>query len=173
MIIGFLFLPGQKENFIDQDPAPAPKAGSEKPAASAAPLANVNADDEDAEQRVPASLEECHFVVFVNQKELPVPVELMAREAFRELASRGLTDVPPLQHCGIYFHRTTQQWHARYGHSGEKNSAPTYNQNLRSEKKAIVMTFLGMWRWYAHETKASSDLKQVAVLEKELAGIPF
>eukprot|EP00438_Fugacium_kawagutii_P030172 Skav221646 [mRNA] locus=scaffold1174:172793:177119:+ [translate_table: standard] len=146
----------------------------DQPAASAAQWANIIADDEDAAQTVPASLEECHFVVYVKEKkESPVPVELMAREAFSELASRGLTDVPPLQHCGIYFHRTTQQWHARYGHSGEKNSAPTYNENLRSEKKAIVMAFLGMWRWYANETNASADSKQVALLEKELASIPF
>ena len=119
------------------------------------------------------------MVLIPHQKEdkdkVIVPDDVKSREAYKELESKGLLEVPPLQHCGLYFHRTTKQWHAKYGIQGEFNSAPTYNSSLRSEKKAMLLALRNMWKWYSGYTKKSPDAKMLAMIELELesANTPF
>lgn len=167
--------PGEAEKFDEHDPAPVPEAGKEKPAKSVVPCSNIEADDEDEMLQVPQPESECSFMVFVGSdtKKPEPPGDFREREAFKKLESKGLTDVPPAPYCGIYFHRVTKQWHTRYGESGEKHSAPTYHEGLRSEGKAILIALLGMWKWFAVHTKNKTDAKYVAILQKELDETPF
>ena len=185
-------LSGQMDaNDAGCDPAPAKAAGSRK---EPKVLKGKNVpvlledDDDDDEQgedhgngpKIDASDD---FITFLTPADAVdgknskigkiVPGEFRQRPAFIELEQLGLTEVPNVQGCGIFLHKVTSQWHSRYGHYSQINTAPTWNDHLRSERKALLMALLAMWRWYANETKSSEHLAHVAKLESALDKTSF
>ena len=67
------------------------------------------------------------------------------REVYQDLASKGLADIPNVEHCGLSCHTQSKQWHARWGVT---NFAPMWGDTLRSEQKALVMCIMKLWSWY-------------------------
>lgn len=177
--------PGQAALHDDLDPAPAPQAGSVKVPKVHWEGKEVLQDDDnedgdhpDGEGGIP-NLSECVYRVYKEQdgKEVkqPAPSQFREREAFRALEDKGLTDTIPVPGAGLFYHRNSQQWHARFGWMAERNAAPTYNATLRSETKALLIALHAMWSWWCENSSTASgaDKKCLALLKKELDDTPF
>ena len=138
----------------------------------------MDAQEHDADEDQPAeenqNMEvEPNFIVcleFAEGKVTRPPTEFRQRPAYVELESLGLTKMVPLKNCGVYYHKSTSQWHTKYGDS---NSAPKWGPDLRSEKRALLMALISLWKWYAGITNASEDSQYVTRLQEELHATPF
>lgn len=166
---------GQILDFAPADPAP---ADGDKQKTMAEPLdgeheeAEPNAEGDSGETAVP-HISECVFVVFHAKpkagspsKQPAYPSEFKSREAYVELYNQGFTEIPPAPSCGLFYHKSSAQWHSRFGHDGEMNRAPTWGL-LRSEKKAILLAMEAMWAWYV----ANGPNSTKGLDEKYLKGI--
>ena len=124
------------------DPAPAPEAGSKK----VAPQRGVPESVDESQEHRP-DLDQCSFVVFHFEKNQSgeAPQEFRSRPAYLALAEEDATDVVPVAGCGLYYHNSTKQWHAIFGNNSERHCGPSWNENLRSERKAILMALVAMW----------------------------
>eukprot|EP00438_Fugacium_kawagutii_P012488 Skav200170 [mRNA] locus=scaffold1159:41719:42270:+ [translate_table: standard] len=173
--------PGQQPQ--KHDPAPVPGAGSDKqPIVAASVDANEVAYEGDGfhefhEKELP-NPEECSFVVAVAKEHAvhstDVPSHFHERDAYKKLATEGLVELPPVAGVGLYYHQSSSQWHAKYGHNGEINSAPKWSLFLRSERKAILLCQVNMWTWYCtHVSSEKKDAKYLMVLSKKLAETHF
>ncbi|CAK8985840.1 unnamed protein product [Durusdinium trenchii] len=158
----------------EPDPAPAPKAGCDKeptlPGERYRPEPNHS-----AEPGIPP-LEECSFMVCHDDgKSSPAeePAEFRSRPSYVLLRDEGLTELPPVKGAGIYYHNSTSQWHAIFGCASEKHRAPTHGENIRSERKAILLALIAMWEWYCTTTENKTHHKYLAVLSKALSETPF
>ena len=158
-----------------KDPAPAPAAGSDKPVKPILRGSAAVEFDSDDDLLAPPSMSECVFRVFHSDKNAhsEPPSEFREREAYKILEAEGLTDTPPSAGCGLFYHKSTQQWHARFGLHGEINCAPSWNATLRSERKAVLLALHAMWKWWSALSKNKPDGKYVAVLEKALRDTAF
>lgn len=121
---------------------------------------------------------ECDFLVFnadtaEGKQQSQLPSKFRDRKAFRELEQEGLTGIPQIQSCGIFFHRSTSQWHSRYGFHAEINSAPKWSESLRSERRALLIALVSMWEWYAEATKKDTDRLYLAKLKAKLQATSF
>ena len=150
------------------DPAPAPEAGSKK----VAPQRGV---PEIVDQEPRPDLDHCSFVVFHVGKNQSgeAPQEFRSRPAYLELSEEDATDVVPLAGCGLYYHNSTKQWHAIFGNNSERHYGPSWNENLRSERKAILMALVAMWTWFCDTTQHVPHRKYLAFLSKKLEETPF
>ena len=161
----------------DKDPAPAPEAGSHKHPEPVVSLCKVHhsGPDEFASGSLPAE-SECFFMAFKSATDdvrPKVPSQFREREAYKALELEGLTDLPPVLGCGLYYHQSSQQWHSVYGPNSQYNTAPTWNTELRSEEKAILIAMCAMWRWYCQTSKRPPDQKYLIVLERKLESVKF
>lgn len=167
----FKFAPPGQELIQVEDPAPEPEAGKDAPNKHLKATKHMQTTEmewEPSDLPVPPPESECDFCSFVPDKEVASepPQEFRSRAVFKELEAAGLTKIPT--GCGIFLHRSTWQWHARYGHSQEMNKAPTWNETLRSEKKALLIALHAMWSWFADDTKSANHAEYVAQLQKAL-----
>ena len=175
--------------YDSKDPAPAPAAGSDKvpdlvfqgrKVAQHVIRKNNDDDNEQDEKQTEdqTGSDEWIFRVFTenpgkSNEKIPAPEEFRMRPVYKELEEQGLTEIVPTPGSGLFYHKRTNQWHTRFGWEAEKNSAPSWNSTLRSEKRAILMALLAMWEWYAECTKDKTDEKYVRILDKALAETPF
>ena len=152
------------------DPAPAPEAGSKK----VAPQRGVPESVDESQEHRP-DLDQCSFVVFHFEKNQSgeAPQEFRSRPAYLALAEEDATDVVPLAGCGLYYHNSTKQWHAIFGNNSERHCGPSWNENLRSERKAILMALVAMWTWFCTTTQHVPHRKYLQFLSKKLEETPF
>eukprot|EP00438_Fugacium_kawagutii_P018218 Skav218333 [mRNA] locus=scaffold755:304425:305316:- [translate_table: standard] len=170
------------------DPAPAPAAGSRKPVKVAKTSHALELKDDEEEDGDDADFEGAatedanQFISFLETgvgtassaaKSIEFPAEFRLRPVFVALEQEGLTKVPPLKGCGVFLHRASSQWHCRYGHASELNCAPSWNESLRSERKALLIALTKMWKWYSLESKRQQDRDHLAKLEDALKETSF
>ena len=171
------------------DPAPARAAGSEKdPKEIPMPKGwkQGESDGENDSKEAPAE-SECVFLSYhcrakgtssgsggeVTETKDYVPSQFKTRDVFVALESEGLTKIPPVSGCGIFFHSSTSQWHSKFGDGGKRNCAPKWSPSLRSEQKALLIALLQMWKWYVTLIENESNLEHVARLQAKLDETPF
>lgn len=156
------------------DPAPEPKAGSDKPP-SFADFAGHQIENnvEDDDEIVAPDASDCVFMVYRQEKVVEPPVEFRPRPAFVELQQQGLTDLPPGGKCALYYHRSTSQWHGVFGAEGERNRAPTWSPSLRSEQKALLLCLIAIWTWFCGTNNDACHRKYLAVLQQKPDQTPF
>ena len=79
----------------------------------------------------------------------------------------------PLLDADSYYHNSTKQWHAIFGNNSERHCGPSWNENLRSERKAILMALVAMWTWFCTTTQHVPHRKYLQFLSKKLEETPF
>lgn len=108
---------------------------------------------------------------FVSMVDAEVPLVFFEREAFSQVAEKGLHRVPP--GYGLSYHTQSFQWHGR-SKAGTQNYAPTWNSTLRSELKALLLTLECLWKWHLEENPDDVAAKaQLASIQAELQNVPF
>lgn len=154
----------------EMDPAPAAKAGSDDAAKVWNPMKSkmVNAEScaagdagEGSDLEPAEPLDESKMVTLLGtcssgSKKAHVPPSFFSREAYAELDTLGLTEIPPLDGYGLSYHKVSFQWHAR---CGAKNFAPSWGEGIRSEKKALLLALMKLWDWYLEAKPDDSDAK--------------
>ena len=165
------------ETMGNEDPAPAPEPGSSnvsKRLKAAKAAHQIESDCEDEGGKAPDQ-GECSFWSCPGEghQQSKPPEEFRSRPEFVQLQSEGLTRVPGVPGCGIFLHKSSCQWHSRYGLSAEKNTAPTYSEHLRSPRKALLLALIGMWKWYSTHTKQKSHVEHLSKLQQALDDTPF
>lgn len=161
----------------DQDPAPAPQAGSDKPFKHSKAAKFLIDDDNDDDGALEAAgappMSECSFwtVVGDGSSQKP-PEEFRDRPEWVQLESEGLTAIPDLKGVGMSLHKFSKQWHSRYGLCSELNTAPTYG-HLRSPRKALLIAMRGMWKWYASKFPSAESTNYLNQIEKALEETSF
>ena len=141
-------------------------------------------EEEETGQEVPlAPLPEpleCVFIVYKEpsekseggkKKEAATPSEFRSRPAYVELEKEGLTDLPPVSGCGLFYHPSSKQWHSRFAENS--NRAPTWSETLRSERKAILLALEAVWSWYCTVSTEKTDQKYLLVIRKKLEETTF
>lgn len=128
------------------DPAPAAKAGSEKPATTWKGTTHEDSDDGE----FIGNFDEMEFVTLKGSKKVgshaPAPASFSTREAYTKLAAEGLVDLPPEEGFMLSHHNQTCQWHARFG-PGNMNFAPSWGAK-RTEEEALLKAVEQLWKWF-------------------------
>ena len=173
------------------DPAPAMGAGSDKEPLplhdvveefkAKEPGASMVVDTEDHLDRDITHLDrdELVFMLAVQGKDesggntkandaskSKAPASFMHRQAYVRLHEKSLTKLPPLAAAGVFYHNSTRQWHTQWDGG---NRAPTWGPGLRTEKQALLLALLALWRKYLEWNSSDENAKEhVAKLLKEM-----
>lgn len=114
------------------------------------PLLHELGNDEGDVDRDIANMDRDQFVAMVVSEDdkcsrAKPPASFMHRAAFVALSEKDLTRLPDLAGAGIFYHNSTNQWHASWAGG---NRAPSWGPGLRSEKAALLIALMALWRQY-------------------------
>ena len=98
-----------------------------------------------------------------------VPASFFDRPVFKDSSEKGWTRIPNVEHCGLSYHKSSKQWHARWGAT---NFAPTWGETTRSEQKALLLCVMKLWEWYLEiegDEEAKEYREQLAAYNKTIS----